>query len=123
MLAHDPEFLRQAAEARSRIVELSPAEVDELRSQGAILLDVRSTAEFSAAHLDGATPVAFEQLSEQIREQVPDPSTPIICYCNAGNRGALAADALQNLGYNNAFSIAGGMIAYQEASGPETPAP
>lgn len=123
MQAHDPEFLRQAAEARLRIVELTAAEVDELRSHGAVLLDVRNSAEFIAGHLDGATALPYERLSEKIRELVPDPSTPIICYCNAGNRGALAADALKHLGYINASSIAGGMIAYREASSHENPSP
>lgn len=121
MPVHDDEFLRRADEARSRIVELSPIETDTLRSQGAFVLDVRSSAEFSAAHIEGATLVNFEQLAEEILELVPDPSTPVICYCNAGNRGALAADALQNLGYLNASSIAGGLIAYQQARRPDLP--
>lgn len=115
MAIHDPEFLRRAEEARSRIVELSPAEADDLSSQGAVLLDVRSHEEFLAAHINGATPVDFERLAEEIKELVPDPSTPVICYCNAGNRGALAADALQSIGYLNASSIAGGLNAYQQA--------
>ncbi len=111
---HDPEFLRKAADARSRIVELSAKEVDEHRLQGGVLVDVRSAPEYAEGHLDGALSLALERLQEEIQEQLPDRSTPIVCYCNGGNRGALAADALQNLGYTNVYSLAGGLSAYQE---------
>lgn len=115
MAIHDPEFLQKAAEARSRIIELNPAEVDALRLQGAFVVDVRNPSEFAEGHIEGALSVDFEHLHEQIKEQKPDLTTPIICYCNAGNRGALAADALQTLGYRNVFSIAGGLSAYRDA--------
>jgi phage shock protein E len=116
MAVHDPEFLRRAQEARSRIVELGPAEVDQLRLRGAILIDVRSPAEFADGHLEGALSLNLQRLEEEIQDRVPDQSTPLICYCNGGNRGALAADALQNLGYRNVHSIAGGLSAIYEAS-------
>jgi len=54
MADHDPEFLRRAHEARSRVVELTPAQVDHLRQRGAVLIDVRSPAEFADGHLEGA---------------------------------------------------------------------
>ncbi|MFM9088086.1 MAG: rhodanese-like domain-containing protein [Cyanobium sp.] len=60
MAVHDPEFLRRAQEARSRIVELGPAEVDQLRLRGAALIDVRSPAEFADGHLEGALSLAAE---------------------------------------------------------------
>lgn len=116
MAIHDPEFLRQAQEARSRIVELSAAEVNEFRLRGAVLLDVRSPAEFADGHLEGALSLDLQRLKEEIQERVPDQSTPLICYCNGGNRGALAADALQNLGYRNVHSIAGGLNGFNAAS-------
>jgi rhodanese-related sulfurtransferase len=56
MAAHDPEFLGGAAEARSRIVELSPDEVDALHRQGVVVLDVRSPSDYEDAHLSGAIP-------------------------------------------------------------------
>ncbi len=123
MAVHDPDFLRRAAEARSRISELSPAEVEALRDQGAPLLDLRSAADFAAGHIEGAALVAFDRLAEEISARVPDRNTPVICYCNAGNRSALAADALQQLGYRRATSIAGGLTAYREAQASRSPEP
>ncbi|MEB3324272.1 MAG: rhodanese-like domain-containing protein [Cyanobacteriota bacterium] len=57
---------------------MNPAEVDALRLQGALVLDVRNPADFAGDHLDGALSVDFEHLQEQIQEQAPDPTTPII---------------------------------------------
>lgn len=97
--------------ARSRIVELDPAEVDQLRLRGAVLIDVRSPAEFADGHLEGAVSLDLQRLEEEIQDRVSDLSTPLICYCNGGHRGALDADALQNLGYRNVHSIARGLSA------------
>ena len=47
----------------------------------------------------------------KVDEIVPDKSAPIVCYCAGGNRGALAADTLQKIGYSNVVSIQGGLNA------------
>jgi phage shock protein E len=112
MAVHDPEFLRKAAEARTRITEIPPTEVDGLRATGATVIDVRGPTDYEAGHIEGATSLPYDEVAKRVQELVPDPSTPVVCYCNAGNRGALAADALQNLGFLNVSSIAGGLTAY-----------
>lgn len=122
MAIHDPEFLRRAAEARSRITEVDPAEVEALRRQGALVLDVRSADEFAAGHIEGAETVNLERLAEKIAAKAPDRCTAVICYCNAGNRGAITADALRQLGYAQATSIAGGLTAYLASQEDASPA-
>jgi rhodanese-related sulfurtransferase len=47
-----------------------------------------------------------------VAELQPDRQAPILCYCRGGNRGALAADELQRLGYSNVASIEGGLTAF-----------
>jgi phage shock protein E len=110
MPQHSEEFLKLTAEAKSRITQVSPDEALNLVNEGAVLLDVREEEEFAQSHLPGATNVARDSL-EKITEIVPDKSTQIVCYCAGGNRGALAADTLQNMGYKNIVSIEGGMNA------------
>jgi rhodanese-related sulfurtransferase len=44
---------------------------------------------------------------------IPDKNTPVVCYCMGGNRGALAAETLQQLGYKSVTSIEGGLKGYQ----------
>jgi rhodanese-related sulfurtransferase len=46
-----------------------------------------------------------------------DPGRRTIVFCAGGQRSALAADVLQNMGYTNVFSMAGGWKAWQEAGG------
>jgi rhodanese-related sulfurtransferase len=48
---------------------------------------------------------------------VPDKSTELILYCGGGFRSALAADALQTMGYTNVYSMAGGWKAWKDSSG------
>jgi rhodanese-related sulfurtransferase len=42
----------------------------------------------------------------------------VLLYCGGGYRSALAADALQRMGYTNVWSVAGGWRAWQEAGAP-----
>jgi rhodanese-related sulfurtransferase len=119
---HDPEFLNKAAEARARIRQTPPETVDAQRAAGAFILDVREPAEHAAGTVAGATNLPLAQLAEAIAAALPDKHTPVVTFCNGGNRGALGADALQTLGYVNVSTIAGGYRAYK-ALAPRTISP
>ena len=112
---HDEAFLKKAAEAKQRIQEVSPQAVDGLRQEGVLILDVREHAEHQSGHVEGALHLNLNAFAESIASIVPDKSAAIVCYCNGGNRGALAADQLLNMGYANVKSIAGGFRAYTSA--------
>ena len=114
-MKHSAEFLRLANEAKQRIQEIAPAEVDALARAGAAILDVRDQEEFETGHIEGASNVSRGTLEMRIQEVVPDKNTPIVCYCAGGNRGALAADTLQKMGYTRVVSIAGGLNAYLQS--------
>ena len=49
---------------------------------------------------------------------MPDKSTEIILYCGGGFRSALAADVLQQMGYTNVLSMAGGWKAWRASGAP-----
>ena len=49
---------------------------------------------------------------------VPDKNAEMILYCGGGFRSALAADALQKMGYTNVWSMAGGWRAWNAAGAP-----
>lgn len=80
------------------------------------VIDVREKEEFDSGHIDGAAHVGRGVLELKIDDVVPDKNTPIVCYCAGGNRGALAAETLQKLGYTQVFSIAGGLRAFKESA-------
>lgn len=116
---HSEDFLRLADEARKRIREVTPEEARRLLAEGALLLDVRDAEEFAGGHLEGARNLSRGKLEMKIGELAPDKAARIVCYCSAGNRGALAADTLRQMGYGNATSLAGGMRAFAPAARPK----
>ncbi|SEP76673.1 MULTISPECIES: rhodanese-like domain-containing protein [Pseudomonas] len=111
MANHSDDFLKLAADAKSRIRQVSPVEAEQLVDQGALLLDVRERDEFERGHLDGATHMSRGILEMHIGELAASKATLIVCYCGGGNRGALAAESLQRMGYTQVVSIEGGLAA------------
>lgn len=111
-MKHPPEFLALVAEARARIREVAPDEVAALIEAGAVVLDVREKDEFAGQHIEGAVNISRGVLEMRVTEVVPDKGAPVVCYCGGGNRGALAADTLRKMGYENVASIAGGLTGY-----------
>lgn len=115
MAKHSDDFLRLASEAKQRIREVSPQEAKELIGSGALVLDVRDKEEYEGGHLDGAVNVSRGTLEMRITEVVSDKDAPIVCHCAGGNRGALATDTLQRLGYRNVVNLAGGLKAFNDS--------
>jgi rhodanese-related sulfurtransferase len=109
-------FLRLAAEARSRITEISASEVSAAINRGVLVLDVREREEFLRGHIPDSAHLARGAL--EIEKRVPDPATEILLYCGAGNRSALSADNLQRMGYANVKTLAGGLGAWIDAGFP-----
>jgi rhodanese-related sulfurtransferase len=110
---HNDDFLRMANEARARITEITPAEARKKINEGVLLIDVRDREEFETGHIEGALNISRGTLESRIGEIVPDKETPIVCHCGGGNRGALAADTLQKMGYSHVASIQGGLKAFK----------
>ncbi|HEX5224462.1 MAG TPA: rhodanese-like domain-containing protein [Solirubrobacteraceae bacterium] len=79
------ELLRQI---KNEIEEVDPAEVKELLDEGVAIVDVREADEVARGHLPGAKHVPRSYLETRIEGVVPDRSTPIILYCQSGNRSA-----------------------------------
>jgi phage shock protein E len=113
--------LLSSDDARSRIREISLRELAKFKELP-VIVDVREETEFSRGHIKGAKNARQASLEETVSEIAPDRSSPILVYCAAGNRGALAADSLQKMGYLNVFSLKGGLSSWLEAGGlVETP--
>lgn len=118
MSQHPARFQALAADAKTRIKEVSPAEAATQQQVGALIIDVRESQEFVSAHIEGALHLSRGVLELQIEQVAPDTHTPIICYCGGGNRSALAVDNLQKMGYTNVVSLAGGFTAWVVAQLP-----
>ena len=119
-MIHTEGFLKIVNDAKSRIREVSVAETQArlAENQNALLIDVREDHEWNAAHAQGAEHLGKGIIERDIETAVPDKSTELILYCGGGYRSALATDALQKMGYTNAWSMAGGWKAWKEAGAP-----
>ncbi|HEX6650856.1 MAG TPA: rhodanese-like domain-containing protein [Pyrinomonadaceae bacterium] len=120
-MKHTEGFLTLVNDAKSRIREVTVAETQQRMKENsdAKLIDVREDNEWDAAHAAGAMHLGKGIVERDIETTVPDKNTELILYCGGGYRSALAADALQKMGYTNVFSMAGGWKAWKEEGGPQ----
>ncbi|HET9314097.1 MAG TPA: ThiF family adenylyltransferase, partial [Vicinamibacteria bacterium] len=88
------------------------------RQGQALYLDVREADEWSQGHVPDAVFIPRGFLELRIEEKVPDRDREIVVYCAGGTRSALAARSLQDLGYRNVASMAGGFGRWKEAGLP-----
>jgi len=72
-----------------------------------IILDVRTQAEFEAAHIPGAICIPNETISDQPIDRLPDKDQLILVYCRSGNRSKQASEKLVKLGYTNIVEFGG----------------
>src|SRR5215207_1428438 len=108
---HSPRFLKIVEDAKGRVRELTvdqaKAKLD--RGEKFHLVDVREESEYARDHLPGALHLGKGVLERDIEQKVPDTSAEVILYCGGGFRSALAAEALQKMGYTNVLSMDGGI--------------
>ena len=122
-MEHTPGFLAIVADAKTRVTEITVAEFASLKSGGGryILIDVREESEWSAGRAEGAIHIGKGIIERDIERRIPDVRQPLILYCGGGYRSALAADAIQKMGYQNVRSLAGGWRAWTDAGLPVEP--
>ncbi|APR96855.1 sulfurtransferase [Pandoraea thiooxydans] len=84
----------------------------------ALILDVRTDEEFSGGHLPQAKHVPLEELEKKAGQMAKNKTTPVLLVCRSGQRSAKALAILRQLGYAEAFSLQGGVEAWQQAGLP-----
>jgi rhodanese-related sulfurtransferase len=110
LVQHAPGFLKLVNEARPRVKEITVDDARErlARNSKAVLLDVREDGEWLAGRAAQAVHLGKGVLERDLEKTVPEPGTEIIMYCGGGYRSVLTADAAQQMGYHNVFSLIGG---------------
>jgi sulfur-carrier protein adenylyltransferase/sulfurtransferase len=105
-MANYRELLQQV---RSEISEIDATHARErIESGEPVVVDVREQDEWDEGHIAGAVHVPRGHLESRIERLAPDTSRPVVVYCSAGNRSAFAAKTLEELGYEDVVSLAGG---------------
>ena len=103
------------AAAKANIREISTEEAEaELARPDAVLLDVREPDEYEQGALAGAVHLPRGNLESSIEGRLPDKSAHVLVMCAGGVRSAFAADTMQQLGYTDVSSIAGGFNRWKD---------
>lgn len=84
--------------------QISPADAAQMQSSGALIIDVRSPAEFATGHIAGAVNLPLSRLSGQIGA-LASPGRTLLLTCNRGHRSHSAALVLARMGYRHIFII------------------
>ena len=100
----------------TQLDEISPAQAYQKYQQGALILDVRSREEWSQSHIEGSQLIPLDGLEASLSELPRD--REIVVVCRSGNRIQAGLEILKEAGFSNAFSMRGGMIAWEEAGYP-----
>ncbi|HYN89385.1 MAG TPA: molybdopterin-synthase adenylyltransferase MoeB [Ardenticatenaceae bacterium] len=108
---------RLLARARSEVRETDVRALAERRKREPKLrvVDIRERDEFEQGYIPGAEFIPRGFLELQIEEFEPNREAPIVVYCAGGVRSLLGAKALQEMGYTNVESLAGGFGAWKNA--------
>jgi len=94
--------------------KVSLLQATQLINQGkAVIVDVREPAEFAAGHMRDAKNVPLKELSNRAGELDKFKSKTLIVVCQAGTRSAKALGQLKKAGFAEAYSLEGGMAAWQ----------
>jgi len=119
-MEHAPGFLRLVAQSKQRIRETTPEEVRRRQEAGErfLMIDVREDGEWQRGRARGAMHLGKGIIERDIEKTVPDHDADIVLYCGGGFRSALAADALQQMGYRNVRSMDGGWRRWTELGYP-----
>ena len=97
------------AQAKSQIVEIDTAAAQKRIEEGnVVVLDVREPDEYEQGALPNALHTPRGHLEAQIEGRAVDRDQTIVVYCAGGVRSAFAAQTLQELGYTDVLSVAGG---------------
>lgn len=104
-------------EAKGRVRQVNSADALALHARGGVtFLDVRDLPEVNLGKIPGAVHISRGNLETRIEGVVPR-TAEVVIYCASGNRSAFAADTLQQMGYANVCSLAGGIRGWAESGG------
>lgn len=116
------------ADCLPHIQEVLPWDIESMRAQhpDLLLVDVREPYEFQAARIEGSLNVPRGILEtaceygfeETVPELVEARNRPVLLVCRSGNRSALAAAVMQEMGYQKVYSLKTGLRGWNDYEQP-----
>ena len=92
------EYVRISAEEAKMIID---------SEEDVIILDVRTQSEYDSGYIRGALLLPYDRIDVEADTVLPDKNAKILIYCRSGNRSAIAARALLELGYTDVTDFGG----------------
>jgi len=117
---HSPRFLMISQLARDQVSEIEIDEFLAMRKDGSslVVIDVRDGYETANGYLEGAILMSKGIIERDIEKlNIPDDER-IVLYCGGGYRSAMAAVAMNTMGWTNVHSLWGGWRAITSAGLP-----
>jgi len=102
--------------------QLSPSSAIRLMNNhsDALVLDVRTAADYKKGHIKGAKNIPLSDLTSNIENLAKDKDKPVLVYCNSGNSVMRAIRLLKKAGFEKVNNLEGGIAAWKEANMPLT---
>jgi len=89
-----------------------------INQQNALVLDVREAAEYEKGHMLNARNIPLGELEARAGEIDKHKAKPVIVVYDNGNRSGRAATVLRKLGFEQVFTLGGGVGAWRQAGLP-----
>ena len=119
-----PTTAKQLVDAANAVVpKITGAQAQEMAAQGAVIVDLRDSAELAATgkaagavHIPRGSLEFKADLSSPTAEKSLAFDKPVILHCASGGRAALAGKLLKDMGYEKVYNL-GGFKDWIEAGG------
>lgn len=92
--------------------DINLEQLEELKWQGANIIDVSSPKEYKEGHIDRAISIPEYELRMRIGKMIENKDTVIVVYCPSGFRSKRAQKTLKNMGYKNVYNLYNGFAKY-----------
>jgi phage shock protein E len=88
-----------------RLSQVTPATARAWLNKGALVIDVRTEAEFRERHLPGTINIPLDRLGDEIARHASNKEQPLLLHCQSGTRSGMGTSALKKLGYRNVLNL------------------
>lgn len=125
LLAMPVAVATDAENAATAMIKVFAAQNYVRTHEDAIVIDVRTPAEYELSHITGALNLNVQDDAFAEMAATLDPDKTYIVHCTknpAGGRSSRALETLRDLGFKHLYSLEGGYVAWKEAQLPLTAA-
>ncbi len=116
----------------SEVVGLDPDGLDKMTSQGAVVIDIRTPAEWeNTGVIPASQPLMFydedgnsdsEKWLKQLTKLKNNPDQPVVLVCHSGGRSSKVGEFLdKQIGMKNIHHLEGGISGWKKAGKPTKP--